>query len=157
MCTLRAAGRNFEVDRFLEKSSLRTTSVWRRGKPKFQKWPNRGKMTFSGFNITVSNASWSSLSRQASGAIRFIKKNRNELKRLSRFQGLQYFQLDFPLDLRIGPKVAVQGEYFPQALVKEAGAIGLGLAFSIYPNGSGKWWKRLRSPVGPVAKKRKAP
>jgi hypothetical protein len=78
------------------------------------------------------------------------------LDRLTKFKGIQKVTIDFPLDLRIGPKCAIQGDLFSAEFVKEAGKAGVALAFSIYPNGPGKWWQRLRSPVAPE-KNRKRP
>jgi hypothetical protein len=133
MCMLRASGRTFRVDRFLAGSRLKPTSVYRRGEPRSRLRPRGPKNRSSGFGVSVSDAAWSKLDCQVADALRFLRKNRAELRRLAKFKGVESLEMDFPLDLRIGPEIAVQGDLFPAAFVREAGRIGLGLAFTTYP------------------------
>jgi len=162
MCVLRASGYNFKVDSFMAKSHLKTGEVFHRGEPLFARNPNGRKNKLSGLTIYISDAEWSNLPAQVMDAVRFLKRNQKELLRLGQFPGVKKFCLDFPIDLRIGQKdtksgqmVAAQYDSFPAALVRFAGAVNLELEFSIYANGPGKWWQRLRSPVGPFKKKKK--
>jgi hypothetical protein len=86
-CALRAAGKYFEPDDFLKRSSLKPLAIFRRGEPKSKKNPRR-KNIQSSINIAVSNASFDNINRQVRDAISFLAKNKTEIKRLLRFKGV---------------------------------------------------------------------
>jgi len=47
---------------------------------------------------------------------------------------IEDIRLDFPSELRIGKKdVVCQFDYFPPALLKAAGSLGIGVELSTYP------------------------
>ena len=133
MCVLRACGRTLDIDAFLSKSRMKPCVIWHRGEPHWAHKPEGPKKNNSGANFAVSNASWKQLNRQTAQAVRFLKKHRNDIKRLSKMPGISTFCLDFPVDTRFGPKVCVQGETFPAELVKLSGSLGLAIWVSIYP------------------------
>jgi hypothetical protein len=138
MCVLRALGSHFNVDRFVEKTSLPVFRIYRRGEPLRPRPKSTGlKHAASGFSVAMSDAPWSKLASQIADAERFLFKHRREIARLSRVRGLESLALDFPIDLRIGKKlrrsiVAAQSDRFPASLVRAAGALRVGLEFTIY-------------------------
>jgi len=132
MCVLRASGIQFDVDRFLRRSSFAPCAVHRRGTPRLPKRVHAS----SGINVPVCDASWSDLPAQIADAERFLVKYSREIKRLIRFPGVEGAGLDFPINLRIGDAVAAQFDHFPASLVRAAGRLGLSLELSIYPGES---------------------
>ncbi len=132
MCVLRASGIEFDVDGFLRVSSLAPCAVHRRGTPRL---PGRVHES-SGFNIAVSDASWSDLPSQIADAEQFLSRHSREIERLMRFPGVEGAVLDFPVNLRIGDGVVAQFDRFPASLVRAAGRLGLSLELSIYPGKS---------------------
>ena len=135
MCVLRAFGTAFDVDRFVEKTSLPTPEVRHKGEPRWSK--SKRKWSHTGLTVSVSRASWSNLKAQVADAERFLVKHNREIARLSRSKGLEHLVLDFPIYLRIGRKlrgsiVAAQSDRFPASLVRAAGKVGVGLELTIY-------------------------
>lgn len=128
-CVLRAAGRNFDVDSFLQSSSLELLIVYHRGQRRFPS----SKMTpdeESGMNISVSNREFSDLTGQIEDAMRFLTDHLEELTRLRDFPGLERLVLDFPVADR---DVAVQRDGFPAALISLMGELRIDLHVSHYP------------------------
>ncbi|UCG16139.1 MAG: hypothetical protein JSV19_12675 [Phycisphaerales bacterium] len=86
--------------------------------------------------IDVSKREWDDLPGQIEDAIDFLHRFHDELQRLVSFAGVEDVGLDFPHDLRIGrPGVAVQCDYLPSSLLREAGNLGIGIEVSLYPAG----------------------
>jgi len=133
MCVLNAFGTRFAVDRFRTKTSLRIHGVRKRGQPRFPRSKSgASKHEVSGITVVVSDAPWSDLPAQIRDAERFLSKHRREIARLRRWPGVQIVVLDFPIDLRIGRRIAAQFDRFPASLVRKAGSLGLALELSIY-------------------------
>jgi len=125
-CILRAAGDGFTVDTFLASTSLVAYDVFRRGEPK----TSATQFKTSGINIEVSATDFNDLEGQVEDAIRFLKSNREELKRLRRFQGVEDVRLDFAVEAK---DVFVQSNYLPPELLALAAELGVGIELSIYP------------------------
>ena len=71
-CILRAVGTNFDVDDFIERSSLVVNSLWRKGEKKFKHSKSNEKINeASGIRIVASEADFSELSRQIQAQCRF--------------------------------------------------------------------------------------
>jgi hypothetical protein len=83
----------------------------------------------SGIQIVTSDAPFDRLDLQIKETISFLKKNRVEVKRLSRMPGIKWFKIDFAIDKR---DAFGQFDYFPPELLKLAGDLGLGLELSQY-------------------------
>jgi hypothetical protein len=89
----------------------------------------------SGFNVGVSDAAWADLPGQISDACTFLEKHADELRALALLDAIEDVRLDFPTELRIGTNdVVAQFDYFPPALLKAAGNLGVGVELSIYPH-----------------------
>ena len=127
MCTLRAWGKYFDVDRFVAGSRWKVSRVYHRGSKDFKK-----KSLYSGFNLGISNASLKSVKAQAADAVKWLQRNGPELRRLRRSSGVQGITLDFPVNSRLGKKIAVQCDRFPSDLIAAAGRFGLEIELSIY-------------------------
>lgn len=135
MCVLRASGTEFDVDRFVTASSIQPSKVYRKGEPRLPaSQPEGPKHAGSGFHADVSTGNWDDLSGQIADAKRFLARHNADLELLRAFPGLEHLELDFPAHLRIGAKdVVVQTDRFPSDLLLAAGALGIGLALTIWP------------------------
>ena len=113
-CVFRAYGPNFDVDRFLIKSTLSPCAVWHKGEPRFGAGgPTR---EHSGLNADVSDAGWDDLDRQ-------IKDS--DIRRLSLNPKVTFAFFDFGVRRR--QDLPMQGAYFPAALIRSAGAMRVDL------------------------------
>jgi hypothetical protein len=120
-CLFRVAGRTFDVDHFLQKSTWDPVYVWRRGEP------DRGRrIASSGFNVEVSVADLDDFQRQQRDAIRFLRRKVQAVLRLNRRQDVDTLELDFAIQWRTG--LAMQTDRFSPELVTIAGRCHVGLA-----------------------------
>ena len=87
MCVLRAYGKNFDVDTYMTKSRLEPCLVYHRGEPK--KRTKKYKWTTSGIHVPVSNTSFENFRRQVRDAIKFLINNKAEIKKLTKFKGVE--------------------------------------------------------------------
>jgi hypothetical protein len=126
-CVLRAVGHDFDVDSFLNASTLEAIVVFHRGE---QSFPSTRIEEQSGINVSVSEREFSDLAGQVEDAVRFLKQNARELTRLRDFQGVEWIALDFPVRDR---DVAVQRDTFPPELMSLLGSLRISLAISRYP------------------------
>lgn len=144
-CILRVGGTSFDVDRFLKRSDLVPTRVFRRNEPVSRSSPRGRKYRYSGFNVRVSGAEHLDLSTQVRDALRFLRRHARELRRLARSPGLESATLDFGVSLEDG---LIGGTFlFPKALVELAGQCGLQLEVTVWQ------WEYLGAPPPPPAKR----
>ena len=129
-CVLRASGKQFDVDAFLKKSKLDPCAVFRRGEPKSKINPKSKKNTYSGINVPVSNASFDNLRRQIKDATTFLLNNKAEIRKLTKFKGVEGVGLDFGIRKR---DTFTQSDEFPAELIAVAGSLGLSIMLSQYP------------------------
>lgn len=130
-CVLRAGGKRFDVDSYLQQSSLLPLAIYHVGEKSFPQ--SRGPSAQSGFNVSVSDAEMSELEIQIKDAIAFLNSNRVELIRLRDFPGVENSVLDFGVEQIDLP---IQGNRFPSELLRLAGAMNLDLEISRYWRGS---------------------
>ena len=128
-CVLRAVGERFEVDAFLGDSPFSGASAFRRGEPRLPDAPEGQQRSASGFNLSVSEAGLDDLGGQIEDATEFLREHEDELRRLSRFPGLQEVCLDFGVRRR---DVAAQTDVFPADLLWQAGALDIDLVVTHY-------------------------
>lgn len=128
-CVLRATGSNFDVDSFLNGSTLKPLIIYHRGQTRFQDLKTQPDNQ-SGMNVSVSNREFSDLMGQIEDAIQFLSENANELRRLRSFAGVERLVMDFPIENR---EVAVQSDYFPAPLLSLMGELQINLIVSHYP------------------------
>ncbi len=87
MCTLRAAGREFEVDKFLAKSPIKPLVVYHAGDLKFSTKPDGPRLTRSGFNrliITPLESESSRRGRLAKVQARALRRHAETFRRLAK-------------------------------------------------------------------------
>ena len=124
-CVLRAIGGGFQVERFLEESSLLPCNVFRKGE---RKSDNRLWET-SGLTVLVSDSSGDEFALQIKDAIEFLRANRDELSRLRGFDGLEEMALDFGVNRNNG---FLQSNFFPAELIALACDLEMGIELSVY-------------------------
>ncbi len=131
-CVLRAGGSEFDVEEFLSRSPFQPDATFRKGEPKGRTTPTleAPKSQVSGFNLTISEASFSEPQVQIEDAIAFLEYNDTELIRLVSFQGVEQVSLDFGIEER---EVMYQSDRFPPKLLLLAGTIGIWLELTLYP------------------------
>jgi hypothetical protein len=95
---LRVSGADFDVDTFLNGSSLDALTVFRRGELQFT--GSKIVSQYSGMNISVSTREFSDLKGQIEDAVRFLSKPEEELRRLRDSHGLDRMDLDFAIEER---------------------------------------------------------
>jgi hypothetical protein len=131
-CVLRAIGLSFDVDAFLEETTLEGALAFRRGEPKLEGEPDGARRAASGFNLPVSDAAPDDVPTQVSDAMRFLGLHEDELRRLGGFDGVEEVCLDFGVQRR---EVGAQS-VFPADLLWRAGALDIDLVVTHYPSSS---------------------
>ncbi len=124
-CIFYARGPRFDVDRFLERTSLIPGHVWRKGDGGFRK-PSRPS---SGFSIYVGKAdrrfSW-----HVARALRFLHENAADLKRLRRVHAAPRLGLEFWYYRRTE---GFQTDVLPSELLRLAGSLGVDIEWVLHP------------------------
>jgi hypothetical protein len=127
-CVLRAYGRNFNVDRFLETSRMSPDAVWRSGESLMGRVLRRRPT--SGFTIEITGPLWTNPTAQIAATITFLKKYRSEIRRLVAFRGIEKVFCDF--GVKRDAKAMMQGILFDANLTRVAGELGIGLKATYY-------------------------
>ena len=145
-CFLRAYGARFDVDRFLEKSKLRPSNVWRKGDARLD--GRDGSVASSGLAVEISEDDWDDIDLQIRRAMRFLKRHAAEIRRLSSTSEVETAVIDF--GVRRKSEELMQGAFFPRPLIEDAGRAGVGIrvatyAFSRRQNASGRRRNRARA------------
>jgi hypothetical protein len=142
-CMLRISGRRFDVDRYLQRSSLSPAVVYRRGEPLYPaSQPKGAKNLRSGANFTVSRRDFLDFRGQVREAVRFLRRFASEARRLRRFPGLESVCLDFGVEPLDG--IVVECWRFPQELIGLAKAGSIELELSVYLTSEHKPKRRRR-------------
>ena len=118
------------MDQWLGCPSFRVAASFRRGDAVFPNAPRSARLKQSGLNIEVSNADFDDLAGQVRDATRFLQHRRLLLLRLLRAAPGATVVLDFGLSRREAP---IQCDYFPPALLKLAGNLGIGIELAQHP------------------------
>ncbi|HET7834158.1 MAG TPA: hypothetical protein VFK88_14460 [Gallionella sp.] len=133
-CILRAWGQHFDVDAFMQHSTLIVDSCWRTGERRF---PKRAADNFlnkinesSGIRVVASEAGFSELEQQMDDATSFLRNNYEGVLELASFRDVEGIVLDF------GAEIYPPGWSsfaFPAELVALAGSARISLGLSVYP------------------------
>ncbi len=129
-CVLRAGGTSFDVDKFLEISSLDALTAYHSGEVQFPTASITRTSDYSGMKISVTMREFSDLRSQVEDAVRFLKDNQQELRRLRDFPGLEWIVMEFPVEDR---DMVFQSDAFPPDLLALMGNLNIGLVISRYP------------------------
>jgi len=128
-CYFTATGRTFDVDGFLEGTTLRADAVFYRGHP--LRVPKGKLLDRSGFSVTIAHTKiFGDLTAQIPKALRFLRRQRRELLRLSGFPGVTDLRLVFPC---CRPEGTYGVERFLAELLQLAGSRRIGIELSFYP------------------------
>ncbi len=125
-CVLRAGGENFDVDGFLADSPFVPSRIFRRSDER----SSVGRAV-SGFNLTVSDAAGDQLKEQIDDALRFLRANRHELRRLTGRADVDPVEIDFGCDFPYG-KTLGRNHRLPIALIRECADLGIEVNISVY-------------------------
>ncbi len=128
-CVLRAYGSEFQVDSFLQGSSLTPYEIYRKGEERSTEHEVHDS---SGLKVEVSSAEFEDLQKQVADAISFLKTYWKELKRLRTYPGVEGASLDFALTKR---DVFCQYDTLPAELLYLAGGVGLDIDLSQFAPG----------------------
>jgi hypothetical protein len=127
-CVLHVSGERFDVDQFVASSSLKPYRVHHLGEPTVRR--RSGELhDDSGFSVDVSEAE-GDLSAEIPDAIAFLQRHEAELARLATIPEITDCRLDFGYYRR---DVFMQSEYLPAELLRLAGAHGIAIELSLYP------------------------
>ena len=124
-CVLRAFGTEFDPQEFLEGSSLKPCNVFQKGDHRSETRRRNG----GGFTVVVSDADGTDFESQVDDAVKFLRRNQEELSRLRRYEGVTEIRLDFGVYRRMR---FVQSSYLPPELLIVAGFLRVGIEISIY-------------------------
>ena len=117
------------MDLFLRRSTLDAQAVFYRGQP--LKVPKGKLQKESGFSVTINHTRvFGELEPQIPKALRFLRKQRRELLRLSRFPGVSDLRLVFPC---CRPEGTYGVERFPAELLELVGSHRISIELSFYP------------------------
>jgi len=130
-CVLRVSGENLDIDALLAFTSLVPRHVVRKGQPRFER--SKHIAGYSGFNVSVSDASGTDVQSQVRDALAFLQMNREDIQRAVQFPGVEHARLDFGVHCRLSNGIAAQFDYYPPDLLRLAGELGLGIEISLYP------------------------
>jgi hypothetical protein len=133
-CVLRVRGDNLDVDDLLMHISVPTCHVQRKGKPRFG--PKSRIAEYNGFNVLTSDASERDLPRQVKDTIEFLETHLQDILNIRAYPGVEFLELDFSNESRIGGNIVGQNDLFPQGLISLAGRLGLGINLSTYMPGA---------------------
>ena len=123
-CVLRCYGKNFDVDSFLKEVKIKPIIIYHKGE--IMKLGNR-KLSFSGFNCNISNASLNKLQQQIKDAEKFIKKNWGKLKKMSVYPKIDKIIMDFCINKR---STGMQCDLFNCKLLLMLGELNIDLTLS---------------------------
>jgi hypothetical protein len=131
-CVLRIGGADLDADGLVAECGLSAYRISRKGEP--SRLRSRGPNVASTIHVEVSSADFEELEEQVRDAIAFLDEHEAALRRARSFPGVEYAVLDFGVDLR---DVAINCKRFPAALLLRAGALGVDIEVSLYPQPSG--------------------
>jgi len=134
-CRLRASGKNLNVAEVLHAIKLPYRDVYRKGefRLRFSKrsQANRPNKS-SGFSCMIGKGNDKTIRQHVKDAIRFLKKYKAALTKLSRRKDIEVLTIDFGLESRISNKISAQFDYIPPELVTLASRYNIGFEISNY-------------------------
>ncbi len=126
-CVLRVSGSDKKIRKFLSASPFDPSAVFYKGERRFPKDKRVRKQ--SGFNLVLSGSE--GLPKQAEGAARFIKRNKEEFDRMKSF-GLKSVTIDFGLYDIAAEEHPWPTYQLPAKLVKLAAEYNFKIELSFY-------------------------
>jgi len=129
-CILRASGKSFDVDSYVNGKDVEFTQVYKKGESRLLASKSNGrKLDCSGVGIEVSCAGFDAMNQQLEDALRFLNDNMALVVELVGCRGVESVSLDFGVET----KPSFCASYtFPAELVAIAGKLGISLCVSMY-------------------------
>ena len=132
-CILRVLGDNLDVKSLAKKLSIKPYDIYIKGQPMFKAKPEGKKIQVTGMSFCTSNADFDKLDKQIKDTIKYLTKNKVELKKVTTNKNVTFSTLDFGIELRMGyNNIALQSDYFPHELLKLAADLKIDLGISLY-------------------------
>ncbi len=132
-CILRVQGDNLDVKSLAKKLSIKPYDIYIKGQPMFKTKPEGKKIQATGMSFCTSNADFDKLDKQIKDTIKYLTKNKVELKKVTTNKNVTFSTLDFGIELRMGyNNIALQSDYFPHELLKLAADLKIDLGISLY-------------------------
>jgi hypothetical protein len=133
-CILRVSGDKLDIDSLVKKIKIKPYDTYKKGEPVFKTKPEGRKVQTSGMSFCTSNADSDKVDKQIKDTIKYLTKNKLELKKVTTNKNVTYSTLDFAVELRMGyNNIALQSDYFPHELLKLCADLKIDLGFSLYP------------------------
>src|SRR4030095_11393225 len=131
MVTLRASGKNFDVDACLRERNVTPAAIFRRGEPRFPaSQPDDCRVRdSSGINLAVSDADFGNLKQQTRDTLHFLADNFAMLEHLANYPGVDGVEVDFAV---YGGDGFVESYRFSPELLAQIGRLGITLCISRY-------------------------
>jgi len=107
---------------------MQNVSYYIKGEKRYPQSSTSKLNSYSGIGALVSNADFERLDLQIKDAIKYLKKNEINLKKLSELR-FKKIQIDFGIEKR---DVWAQFDFFPPLLLKLAGNLNIGIEISQY-------------------------
>ncbi len=130
-CVLRASGEFLDVRALLDGVHLEPNRIWRKGEPRVESRPDGRLNQSSGVTFIVSEADFREFDLQLLDAIGFIDQNRRCLEFMRDFPAVDWFALDFGIELR---DAAIHSDILTPEFLLAAASIGVSVELSHYPN-----------------------
>ncbi|MBX3741259.1 MAG: hypothetical protein KF712_09735 [Akkermansiaceae bacterium] len=110
---------------------LEPDRIWQKGEPRVKSKPDGRLNESSGVNFVVSDADFRDFDVQLRDAIGFINGNRRCLELIREFPSVDWFALDFGIELR---DAAIHSDILTPEFLLAAASIGISVEFSHYPH-----------------------
>ena len=124
---LRVYGKSFDVDSFIENTSLKIIKAYRKGE---RRNPKSKPNIYSGINIRVSDIDFDNYEGQQDESLAFMAAHEEELIRLRDFTGVDSLTIDYGAEIYPPGWCSFR---FPHELMLKAGELKINLELSVYP------------------------
>ncbi|MGN6181112.1 MAG: hypothetical protein ACTHNW_18160 [Mucilaginibacter sp.] len=127
---LRISGENFDVDAFVEKTTMPGFRKYYKGEPKVKSSKRRNE--HSGGSIATSEADFDDFKGQIADTIQFLTEYKNNLMIIASTPDIDYAVIDFGINSAINEHKLMQTFYFTKALIKLCAELNIEIVLSIY-------------------------
>ena len=128
-CVFRVEGDRLDIDALLEKITLEPYRLWRKGEPRYWKYPDGKKYECSGACFSASEAEMSEFNVQVEDAIAVLKTHQRDIEVIVSFPGVEDPELDFGIELK---RDFLNCDYLPAELLRLAGSLNIAIELSHY-------------------------
>jgi len=130
-CILRVSGELLDTRALLGGVHIEPDRVWQKGEPRVKSRPDGRLNGTSGVTFIVSDADFRNFDSQLLDAVGFIDHNRRCLEFIRDFPSVDWFALDFGIELR---DAAIHSDILTPQFLLAAASIGVSVELSHYPH-----------------------